>query len=176
MEIITERLRLEEVTPDLARLLITDRLDRVEELIGAPLPADFPTPEERVGHYTRHLQLMQAHPERKGWFTKLAFTKEPRRLIGHVGYHGPPEVIGRAEIGYTIFAADRGRGFAKEAARGLVQWALENGVGEVYASVRPDNAPSLAVIRALGFEQVGEQIDEVDGLELVFAVKAAPPS
>jgi RimJ/RimL family protein N-acetyltransferase len=38
----------------------------------------------------------------------------------------------------------------------------------VIASVSPENAPSLAVIRKLGFEQTGEQWDEEDGLELVF--------
>ena len=36
------------------------------------------------------------------------------------------------------------------------------------ASVSPRNAASLALVRSLGFRQVGEQIDEVDGLELVF--------
>jgi len=35
------------------------------------------------------------------------------------------------------------------------------------ATVAPDNAPSLAVVRAAGFVHVGEQMDPVDGLELV---------
>jgi ribosomal-protein-alanine N-acetyltransferase len=174
LEILTERLRLEEVTPDLCRLLVAGRLDRASELIGAPIPEDFASSKQRELHYARHLQLLSDHPDRQGWFTKLAFTRERRELVGSVGFHGPPERIGRAEIGYTIFAAYRGRGFAKEAARGLIDWAFAQGVNEVYASVRPENAPSLAVVRALGFEQVGEQIDEVDGLELVFAVRPTP--
>ena len=33
---------------------------------------------------------------------------------------------------------------------------------------RPDNAASLAIAAKLGFTQVGEQMDEVDGLEWVF--------
>ncbi len=45
-------------------------------------------------------------------------------------------------------------------------WALERGETEVY----PDNAASRAVVSALGFRQVGTQEDEVDGLELVFAI------
>jgi len=56
----------------------------------------------------------------------------------------------------------------KEAAGALVDWAFAQGESEVYASVAPDNAPSLAVVRSLGFIQIGTQIDEVDGLELVF--------
>ncbi len=37
----------------------------------------------------------------------------------------------------------------------------------VRASVGPGNEPSLALVRSLGFVAVGEQIDEVDGLEIV---------
>jgi hypothetical protein len=33
------------------------------------------------------------------------------------------------------------------------------------------NAPSLGVVRSLGFRQVGTQADEVDGLELVFVIE-----
>jgi RimJ/RimL family protein N-acetyltransferase len=82
-------------------------------------------------------------------------------------------VIGRAEIGYTVFETFRGHGFAKEAARALVEWAFERGEKEVYASVAPDNAPSLAVVRSLRFKQVGIQEDDIDGTELVFAILAA---
>jgi hypothetical protein len=35
---------------------------------------------------------------------------------------------------------------------------------------RPGNASSPAVVRSLGFRQVGTQEDDVDGLELVFAI------
>jgi RimJ/RimL family protein N-acetyltransferase len=34
--------------------------------------------------------------------------------------------------------------------------------------VAPDNEPSLAIIRKLGFVRTGEHIDEEDGLEHVF--------
>ena len=44
---------------------------------------------------------------------------------------------------------------------------------EVSATVSPINPPSLAVVRRLGFKQVGMQKDEVDGLELVFVIRAA---
>jgi RimJ/RimL family protein N-acetyltransferase len=107
-------------------------------------------------------------PDRREWLVRFIRLRDSGELAGHCGFHGPPESIGRAEIGYTVFPSYRGRGFAKEAARALVDFAFAHGVDEVYASVRPDNAPSLAVVRALGFVPVGEQEDEEDGLELVF--------
>ena len=39
------------------------------------------------------------------------------------------------------------------------------------ACTAPNNEPSLAIIRKLGFEQTGEAIDEEDGLELVFELE-----
>ena len=48
-------------------------------------------------------------------------------------------------------------------------WAHEQkGIHDFIASVSPGNAPSLTVVRKLGFVQTGEQWDEEDGLELVF--------
>jgi ribosomal-protein-alanine N-acetyltransferase len=41
----------------------------------------------------------------------------------------------------------------------------------VIASIAPDNDPSLAIVRKLGFEQTGEQWDDEDGLELVFQLE-----
>jgi L-amino acid N-acyltransferase YncA len=47
--------------------------------------------------------------------------------------------------------------------------AIEAGVHTVRAANSPDNAASLHVVRAAGFVEVGEQWDDEDGLELVFA-------
>jgi ribosomal-protein-alanine N-acetyltransferase len=89
--------------------------------------------------------------------------------VGNVGFHGPPDDQGRVEIGYGIVPSHRGQGYAREAIAALTDWAFATGEARVcVASVSPRNAASLALVRSLGFRQVGEQIDEVDGLELVF--------
>lgn len=78
------------------------------------------------------------------------------------------------ELGYTVFAQFRGRGYATEAAAGLIRWARdERGVRAILASVAPGNEPSLAIVRKLGFVQVSEQWDDEDGLELVFELASA---
>ena len=46
--------------------------------------------------------------------------------------------------------------------------AAEPGVTTVRASIRPDNAGSLATIAGFGFTRHGEQWDEEDGRELIF--------
>jgi RimJ/RimL family protein N-acetyltransferase len=72
------------------------------------------------------------------------------------------------EIGYTIVPSRRRQGFASEAAAGMWGWAARHGARVLRASISPDNEPSLALIHKAGFVEVGSQIDEIDGLELIF--------
>ena len=44
------------------------------------------------------------------------------------------------------------------------------------ASISPSNVASLAVARKLGMIEVGSQIDEVDGLELIFETHLTTPN
>jgi ribosomal-protein-alanine N-acetyltransferase len=168
----TARLELIHLDAGAIRHLIAGGRDAAEKVTGLRLPAEFPTEDERTGVLSVQLKRMEASPDRLDWTMRLMVTTSGREVIGHCGFHGPPEDVGRAEIGYTVFEPYRRRGYAKEAARALVDWALAQGEREVYASVSPNNVPSLAVIRSLSFEQVGVQEDEIDGTELVFAIRA----
>jgi len=90
-------------------------------------------------------------------------------MVGHIGFHGPPGVIGRAELGYTVRPPFRRRGYASEAAQAMMAWALSrHGVERLYLSISPDNEASIGMAAKLGFRHVGEQVDEEDGLEHVF--------
>ncbi len=169
--IATRQLSLEVLEPAVIRLLLTGDRAGAERRLRAPLPPGLAA--ERAAWLQRHLSLMQRHPDRRAWCARLMFSlREPREAVGHCGFHGPPEVVGRAEIGYSVFEPFRGRGYAKEAARGLVEWGFAHGQRAIFASVSPANDPSLAVVRAIGFHQVGIQEDPVDGPELVFSVEA----
>ena len=90
------------------------------------------------------------------------------RMVGHAGFHGPPDAEGMIEIGYKIFPVFRGQGYATEAARRLLDLAKDLGAKTFRASVSPDNVPSLAIVKTLGLVKTGERIDDVDGLEFVF--------
>jgi RimJ/RimL family protein N-acetyltransferase len=170
----TARLDLVPITPEVLRLLVDGKRDQAQVAGGMAFPAEFPTLDELSGFLPIQLHRMEAEPAQRGWMARFIVVREPeRRLAGHCGFHGPPATIGRAEIGYTVFTDFRGRGYAKEAAAALKEWAFGQGEHDVFASVAPANAASLAVVRGLGFEQVGEQIDDVDGLELVFVARRA---
>jgi RimJ/RimL family protein N-acetyltransferase len=72
-------------------------------------------------------------------------------------------------MGYTVLPKFQRQGYATEAAKAMMEWArIQHGVTSFYLSIAPHNSASLAMAAKLGFEQVGEQIDDEDGLELVF--------
>ncbi len=54
------------------------------------------------------------------------------------------------DIGYALLPAGRGRGYASEATRAVMDWAVAHGIAPVVAIVNPDNAASIAVLRKLG--------------------------
>ncbi len=119
----TPRLKLIPFEPAaISRLIEGDRA-AAEAALGAVLPQEFPTAGDLAGFLPIQLHRMQESPDRRDWMARL-MTSHKHEIIGHCGFHGPPEVIGRAEIGYTVFTPYRGQGFAKEAARALVGWGV----------------------------------------------------
>lgn len=85
--------------------------------------------------------------------------------VGNCGFKGPPDDDGVVEMAYGLDQAFQGRGYAKEAAAALVEFALQDGrVRIVRAHTLPAQGPSPSVLRANGFEHLGEVIDPEDGL------------
>ena len=72
------------------------------------------------------------------------------------------------EVGYEVLPAFRRRGYAREALAIIEAFAAREGARVVRASVSPENAASIALIERAGYLHVGEQIDEIDGRELVY--------
>jgi [ribosomal protein S5]-alanine N-acetyltransferase len=145
--------------------------EEAESLLGAELPDQFPSAGER-GFLGLRLRQMREDERFQTWCPHAVVLGG--QMIGHAGFHGPPGVNSlhypdAVEFGYNIFAAYRGRGFATQAARMLMDMAEERaGIRRFVLSVAPTNEPSLAIVRKLGFVKAGERIDDEDGLELVF--------
>ena len=84
--------------------------------------------------------------------------------VGSAAFKGPP-ADGTVEIAYGVDAEHRGRGYAKEAAAALVDFAFSNeAVQVVRAHTLPEKSPSTSVLTACGFELLGEVMDPEDGL------------
>jgi ribosomal-protein-alanine N-acetyltransferase len=136
------------------------------ERVGVGYPDSWPS-EDRHVLELRKRQIGEGVDHR--WLLRAVVTRSHPAMVGRIGFHGPPDLDGMVEIGYKIDPAHRRRGFGFECARGLIETAERiAGVTAVRASIAPDNTPSLRIAERLGFVRIGEQIDEIDGLELVF--------
>ena len=162
-------------------LLSLDQLDRLaagdEASVGAELEAILPIPwldEVRwlAGMRARQLRLQ---PEDGPWLLRpilLRTGNAELQAIGYLNFHAGPDEQGMVEVGYTLLPDARGRGYAIEAVRAAFDWAgSEHGIHRFRVSIAPDNGRSLNLVSKLGFRQVGEQWDELDGLELVFELE-----
>jgi RimJ/RimL family protein N-acetyltransferase len=92
-----------------------------------------------------------------------------RELIGSAGFHDFPDENGMIEIGFGIVPEKQGIGYGTELLHGMWRAISERpDVKILRYTVSPDNAPSMHIIKKLEFELVGEQMDDEDGLELIY--------
>jgi RimJ/RimL family protein N-acetyltransferase len=105
-------------------------------------------PDELVSRWA----TVHALDERHGcWAIELS----DARIAGTVLFKPLPNGVGEVEVGWHLHPDSWGHGYATEAARAVIDRGFSAGVPEVYAVVRPGNAPSMAVCRRLGMTALG---------------------
>jgi RimJ/RimL family protein N-acetyltransferase len=165
----TERAELVSMSLAFMRALVRGDGNAARREMNADLPVDL---REQLGNFLNYrIPTLEADPASQPWLGRGIVWTHPdgrRELIGTIGFHSAPDETGRVEIGYRIEPAFRRRGITTECVRALLAWAETQGVHRFRASVAPGNVASLAVIGSFGFRQVGVQMDEIDGEELVF--------
>ncbi|WP_432126296.1 GNAT family N-acetyltransferase [Streptomyces sp. bgisy082] len=80
--------------------------------------------------------------------------------VGGIGFHGPPDEVGVVTVGYGLVPGVRGKGYASEALRALLETARVAGVTGVKGDADLDNPASHRVMEAAGMRCVAES----DGL------------
>lgn len=159
-------IRFVELPPAALDALIAADLPAASAAAGHPL-SDYLVSERWLWQLRR--DQIARDPGSARWIARAAVAEPGGAVVGHGGFHGPPDADGTVEVGYSVDPAYRRRGYAKAMLAALLERArAEPAVRVVRASISPDNVASLATIAGFGFVRVGEQWDEQDGLELVF--------
>lgn len=157
--------------------LVARDIAGAEAEIGAIVPVEMP---DQLDDFLRfRIADLSVDPDAQPWLGRAIVLTEPggtRRIIGSCGFHSPPGPDGRVEVGYSVQPDYRRQGVATEVVHALFDWAHANGIDRFRASVGPWNVPSLAIIKGLGFQEVGVQMDDIDGEELVFELDGWPPA
>lgn len=163
------RLDLVLLTPESLRGLV-DR--KVERIAGAPVAERWARENEWL--FRLRLEQIEREPGRAPWIVRAMVHRVLERIVGSIGFHGPPgsNALGdpaAVEFGFRVEPEFRRQGYASESVVALMDWARHaHDVRRFLASVSPSNAPSLALVRKLGFLEVTRVIDEEDGEEIVF--------
>lgn len=137
--------------------LITDRLvlrpwsaAEITAVLDGPRPAhwaeDFPAEGDRV-----IAGFVAEHPDASGEYGQRQIVeRETGLVVGAIGLFWPPS-DGALEIGYGVVPSRRGRGYATEATRALVEFAFTApGVRTVRAGVELSNPGSARVLEKAG--------------------------
>lgn len=162
------RLRFVQLTAATMGALLDGDLDRARALSCVPL-TDYFTTERARWLWRLRLDQLAADPESTRWIARVAVCPPEGHVVGHAGFHGPPDEAGMVEVGYSVVPEHRRRGHATGMLAELLRRAeAEPRVRTVRASISPDNAGSLATVDRFGFVRVGEQWDEEDGLEIIY--------
>jgi [ribosomal protein S5]-alanine N-acetyltransferase len=173
----TPRFELVSMSLPFMEALARRDLAAAEHLIGARVPTHMPDDLEQFLEF--RIADLSADPSAQPWLGRAIILddREGRRVIGSVGFHSPPDETGQVEVGYRVEPEHRRQGVATEVVGALFEWAWrEHGVTRFRASTAPDNLPSQAVLARFGFRQTGTQVDDFDGLELVFERDGWTPS
>ncbi|MGZ4482867.1 MAG: GNAT family N-acetyltransferase [Nocardioidaceae bacterium] len=160
------RLRLVRLTAETLTALLRGDLQAARELSGAALTPFF---LDEAWLWRVRLDQLERDPESAGWFARAVVAEPEGVVVGHIGFHGPPDAVGMVEVGYSVDPAHRRRGYAAAMlAAVLDRAAADPAVRLVRASIAPDNEASLRTVARFGFVHTGEQWDDEDGLELVY--------
>ena len=170
--IISERLELHHISAEGIIELFEDKSD-TEAIAGR----DFTNPHknliENSGPLAWRVPQVKVDPSLNKWFVRFIVLKESRIVIGSTSFHGAPDADGMSEIGLGIEPAFQGRGYAKESLQAMWRWAVSfPEVRTLRYTVSPDNLASIAVINYFGFEYKGQQMDEIDGPENIYEMRA----
>jgi ribosomal-protein-alanine N-acetyltransferase len=156
--LVTPRLELVPCSLAVATALGND-VEEVGRLLEARLPNAWPDPE-LAEFLPVYAGLLHEDPSLLGYGVWLLIEREDRIVVGSAGFQGRPSAEGEIELGYGVHPNFRDRGYATEAARALVAWALEQaGVERVIAHCDQDNIASHRVVEKAGLTQCAVRTD-----------------
>jgi RimJ/RimL family protein N-acetyltransferase len=133
-----------------------------EHSLGIVFPEPFAPPPETDDVLQLFRQLVANDDSGGAFLPRMIVRSADRVALGCIGCMGPDE-SGAALYGYGTYPEFEGRGYASEAARGLVDWALHQpGVELVRATIPVGHIASEIVSTRAGLTNTGRQEVEAE--------------
>ncbi|MBC8986743.1 GNAT family N-acetyltransferase [Pedobacter sp. N36a] len=151
-KITTQRLYLLPFTLLMAREIMDSQFTSLTA-VGVKPGTGWPD-EELMECLPRIIKNLEKVPEPSGFESWMIIDKDRKSVIGDAGFKGLPNAEGIVDLGYAIVAAERRKGYAAEAAEGLIKWAFKQPeVKMITALCQHVNVGSTKTLTNLGFYQ-----------------------
>ena len=154
LQFLTSRLILAGAEPALLQAELAGR-ETFAAALGAAVPQAWPPEHHDRAVIDWGLKSLESLFADEPWRMYYMVVHEPPTAIGTCGFHGPPDLSGCVEVGYSVLPEFQGRGLASEAVMKLIGIGFEYGALEVAAETYPVLAPSLRVMQKCGMSLVG---------------------
>ena len=131
----------------------------LSELTGLSIPDAFPWSESEE-HFPWFREQLLKNPAITPWAMNMIVQIADQTVIGEIGSGSGPDEKGWVIFGYHIIPSYRRQGYATEAAKGFVEFAIkQQGVIGIRAETLKDGFGSIRVLEKNGFQQVKETKD-----------------
>jgi [ribosomal protein S5]-alanine N-acetyltransferase len=161
--ISSQRLLLSPLTPEALAALINGDRAAAERALDARFTSSDLVPPLMTDALDFFLSIASAGPESASWGARAYITHNTREVTGMGGFVGTPDERGFVLMGYSIYPEFQRRGYASEAARALVDWALtQPGVTGIQATISPHNIASERVAAYAGLHRTDAIEDDPD--------------
>jgi ribosomal-protein-alanine N-acetyltransferase len=159
----TDRLVLVPITVRVVEAVLAGRRADLEAILDAPLPDAWPGRALVERAFSASLDRILADPEVRLWGDRVMITRQGvRRVVGSVVFHGAPGDLGEVEVAYGVEQDSQQQGYATEAVRASVEWALGGAGARLVRATTPNwHTASRRVLEKCGFQHVSTH-DEGD--------------
>jgi len=153
LRIVAARLDLEPLTHEHAAEMF--------EILKDPLLYKFTgdTPPSDIDTLVRRYEFWEKRRSPDGLQLWLNWIIRERSSGTAVGHAQATVTADCAEIAWVVGTSTQNRGYASEAAQGVVQWLREFGMREIRASIHPGHLASIRVAERAGLTRTDEMID-----------------
>ena len=154
MDLLTHRLRLRPLAPAEMQDLLEGQAVRGQRWAeGYPL-------DGTLVAVAMQADLVKHAIDRGDFCHYQVLLRDEDVVIGDIGFHAPPDDLGEVSVGFGIVPAARRRGYAVEALRGLLDWALRQPeVRTVQADTDLVNLASQRVLLSAGMRLASDEGD-----------------
>jgi ribosomal-protein-alanine N-acetyltransferase len=148
----TGRLRLFPCDEAMLRAIVAGP-DEAARHLGVVIPPGWP---EFPDAYSHALESLTERGDLRPWWTYVFIDDKRGALVGSGGFAGRPSAEGIVELGYETAPAFRRRGYAREAAGGLLSFAFGRPeIAAVDAHTLAERNASTRVLERNGFKHLG---------------------